>query len=249
MSSDNAPIRVHPKGLKDNQAYYDEFAGWYEKERHHGYHAFLDDMAVDLLRPYAEGKRVLEVGCGTGLILKRVAGLTDEAYGFDLSAGMLGRTRERGLRTVQASATHLPFPIGAFDLVYSFKVLAHVPDIDRALDEIARVTRRGGHAVLEFYNRNSLRWLVKRLKPAHAISEGTTDHEVYTRYDTLSDLVRRMPSTLRLRAVNGIRVVTPAAAAFRHPLTAKATWALEKRLARSPLARFAGFLVLVLERR
>lgn len=243
------PIRVHPKGLKDNRAYYDEFAEWYEKERHHGYHAFLDDMAVELVRPYATGRRVLEVGCGTGLILRRVAELTDEAYGFDLSRGMLGRTAERGLRTVQASATQLPFPGGTFDLVYSFKVLAHVPDIDRALEEIARVTRRGGHCILEFYNRDSLRWLIKRLKPAHAISEQTTDHEVYTRYDTLSDLRHRLPSTLRLRAVNGIRVMTPAASVFRNPLTSRVTWELERRLARSPLARFAGFLVLVLERR
>ena len=243
------PIRVHPKGLKDNRSYYDEFSDWYEKERHHGYHAFLDDMAVDLVRPYAEGRRVLEVGCGTGLILHRVAALTDHAYGFDISKGMLLKAGERGLHAVQASATHLPFEDGAFDLVYSFKVLAHVQDIDRALAEMARVTRSGGHCLLEFYNRDSLRWLIKRLKPAHAISVGTTDHEVYTRYDTLRDLRRRLPSSLSVREVAGIRVATPLAAVFRNPLTSRVFYAAERRLSRSPLARMAGFLVLVLEKR
>ena len=57
-----------------------------------------------------------------------------------------------GIRVMRANACELPFADKSFDLVYSFKVLAHVEDIDRALKEIARVTRRGGHMVLEFYN-------------------------------------------------------------------------------------------------
>ena len=246
--AESEAIRVHRRGLKDNRAYYDEFARWYERERHHGYHAFLDEMAADLVRPYAEGKRVLEVGCGTGLVLERVAAFTTEASGIDISHGMLRQSRRRGLRAAQATATALPFADGCFDTVYSFKVLAHVRDIDLALREMARVTRPGGHLVLEFYNRDSLRWLIKRVKPAHAISRATTDHEVYTRYDTLRGLRRRLPPELSLRDVAGIRVFTPYAALFRVAAVGPAVHWLEKALARGPLARYAGFLVLVLER-
>ncbi len=249
-------VRVHPRGLKDNRAYYDEFSEWYERERHHGYHRFLDDMAVQLLEPYLEGRHVLEIGCGTGLILGQVATRAREATGIDISAGMLGLAHRRGLRVVQASATDLPFPDATFDTVYSFKVLAHVQDIDRALGEMLRVTRPGGRLLLEFYNRHSLRWLIKRIKPAHAVADGTTDHEVYTRYDTLETLRARLaaPSqscagaAARLTAVQGIRVITPWAGFFRMRGLAPLVRWTEERLATSPLARFAGFLVLVLER-
>ncbi len=246
------PIRVHRRGLKDNRAYYDEFSHWYERERHHGYHRFLDEMALHLLAPYLDDRRVLEVGCGTGLILQRVTERTAHAVGIDLSAGMLGPAKARGLRVVQAGAGSLPFRDASFDTVYSFKVLAHVQDIDQALSEMIRVTRPGGHLVLEFYNRDSLRWLIKRFKPAHAVSEKTTDHEVFTRYDSLSELERRVGDVpggrALLRDIQGIRVVTPWAGVLRWPLFGGLIHSLERRLATSPLARYAGFLVLVLER-
>ena len=55
----------------DNRAYYDDFAGWYERERHLPYHRMLDDLEVEIVERYARGKETLEVGCGTGLILDR----------------------------------------------------------------------------------------------------------------------------------------------------------------------------------
>jgi ubiquinone/menaquinone biosynthesis C-methylase UbiE len=80
--------KVHPPvRTKD---YYDEFASWYERERGRGYHQLLDDLEVDLVERYGRGAAVLEAGCGTGLILGRVARFADEAWGFDISPGMLG---------------------------------------------------------------------------------------------------------------------------------------------------------------
>lgn len=248
MKSD-APIRVHRRGLQANQDYYDAFSEWYDRGRDRGYHALLDDLAVRVVAPYCDGRRVLEVGCGTGLILSRIAQYTDSAVGMDLSAGMLQGARERGQRAVQGSATDLPFADGSFDTVYSFKVLAHVEAIDDALREMARVTRPGGHLVLDFYNRRSLRWLIKRLKPAQKVAaEGTTDHEVFTRYDDLDSLRDRLPPELRLVDVAGIRIVTPFAGALKLPVVGRMISALEHRLVRSPLASFGGFLVLILER-
>ena len=73
---------------RDNQGYYDEFSAGYEKRRHHGYHALIDRLEVAATLPYASGARVLEAGCGTGLILKEVAPLARRAVGLDLSTGM-----------------------------------------------------------------------------------------------------------------------------------------------------------------
>ena len=100
--------------------------------------------------------------------------LARRAVGIDLSPGMLRKARARGLDVVHGSVTDLPFGDGEFDLAYSFKVLAHVERIERALGEMARVVRPGGHVIAEFYNPWSLRGLIKRLKPATQIS--TRDH-------------------------------------------------------------------------
>src|ERR1044071_6825470 len=114
----------------DTRAYYDDFAGWFENERHLPYHRMLDDLEVELVERYAAGKSVLEVGCGTGLILHRTAQFARRATGIDLSGAMLARAQQRGLDVLQASATDLPLATASVDVAYSFQVLAHIPDIE-----------------------------------------------------------------------------------------------------------------------
>jgi ubiquinone/menaquinone biosynthesis C-methylase UbiE len=234
----------------DNRSYYDDFATWYERERGRGYHRMLDDLEVDLVRRYGEGKDVLEVGCGTGLILGRVAGFARRAAGIDLSAGMLARAAERGLDVVQASATELPLATASVDVAYSFKVLAHVHDIRAAMREMARVVRPGGWVLAEFYNERSLRRLVKALKPPTAISEQHDDEAVYTRYDSTEQIRSYLPDELEWVTSRGIRIVTPVAKVHDLPVVGAVTRFLEKRLADLPVARdLGGFLVAVARRR
>lgn len=235
--------------MKDNASYYDDFADWYERERHHGYHAMLDRLQVGVVRPLALGRDVLEIGCGTGLILKEVAPFARQAIGLDISRGMLGHARRRGLNVVEGSATDLPFPDAVFDTVYSFKVLAHVEHIRRAMEEVSRVLRPGGRAALEFYNRHSLRYAIKRIKRPNAVSDTTNDHEVYTRYDSLGDVRTYLPESLTVLKVHGIRVVTPFAQVHRVPLLGQAMRLVETvaRDARG-VRRLGGFMVVVVER-
>lgn len=230
------------------RAYYDDFSRWYERERGRGYHGMIDDLEFDLTEPYARGKRCLEVGCGTGLILERVAAVASEAAGIDLSPGMLEKARERGLTVHEAPATKLPFEDARFDVVYSFKVLAHVPEIETALAEMARVCAPGGTILAEFYNPHSLRYLVKRFGPAGKVSETRTEAAVYTRFDS-PDRVRAMvPPGTSLVGFRGVRVFTPTARAVTLPLVGPALTRAEHFALRSPLARFGGFLVAVLRR-
>jgi ubiquinone/menaquinone biosynthesis C-methylase UbiE len=234
----------------DNRTYYDTFAETYEDERHHGYHALIDRLELDLLSGYARGARVLEVGCGTGLILREVARTAAQATGIDLSPGMLAQARARGLDVHEAPATALPFPDGAFDMAYSVKVLAHVEDIARALAEMARVVRPGGHVVAEFYNPWSLRYLVKRMKRPTAISGATHDEAVYTRYDSLARIRGYLPPSLEVVRLRGIRIVTPLSQVYALPLVGRLFERLEWRLADAPLARrLGGFLAVVLRKR
>lgn len=228
----------------DNRAYYDDFAGWYENERHLPYHRMLDDLEVELVERYAAGKDVLEVGCGTGLILHRTARFARSAAGIDLSAGMLMKAQQRGLRVAQASATALPIATASVDVAYSFKVLAHIPDIAGALREMARVVRPGGWVLAEFYNARSLRRLVKKLKRPTAVSETTHDEHVYTRYDSAADIKGYLPPELEWVTSRGIRVITPVAKVLEIPVLGSVVRRAEHWLSDLPGAREAGgFLV------
>jgi ubiquinone/menaquinone biosynthesis C-methylase UbiE len=234
----------------DNRSYYDDFAGWYERERHLPYHRMLDDLEVEIVERYGRGKQVLEVGCGTGLILDRVAQFAASAHGIDLSGGMLEKAAARGLSVAQASATELPIADASVDVAYSFKVLAHIPDIAGALREMARVVRPGGHVIAEFYNARSIRRLVKALKPPTKVSEQTHDEHVYTRYDDAAAIRSYLPSELDWVATRGIRVITPVAGVLRVPLLGSAVRWAEHRLADLPVARdHGGFLVAICQRR
>lgn len=234
----------------DNRTYYDDFAGWYERERHEPYHRMLDELEVGIVERYGAGRDVLEVGCGTGLVLEKVAQFARTASGIDLSAGMLAKAAARGLPVAQASATALPIASASVDVAYSFKVLAHIPDIKTALAEMARVVRPGGWVLAEFYNARSLRRLVKAIKPASAVSEQTNDEAVYTRYDDAAAIRSYLPPELTWVTSRGIRVVTPVAAAHKIPFVGTALRALEDRLADLPLTReLGGFLVVCAQKK
>jgi ubiquinone/menaquinone biosynthesis C-methylase UbiE len=235
------------------RSYYDEFSRRYEAERRpnrpDGYHALVDDLEVDLVRRYGAGRDVLECGVGTGLLLDRIARFAGSTKGVDLSPGMLEKARSRGLDVQVASVTELPFGAASFDVTCSFKVLAHVPEIGRALAEMARVTRPGGVVLAEFYNPLSLRGLVKRLGPAAKISEATRESAVYTRFDAPWVVPRLLPPTLSLEGARGVRIVTPAAGVMRVPGVRDVVRAVEWRLADTAAAFFAGFYVAILRKR
>jgi SAM-dependent methyltransferase len=208
----------------------------------------VDDLEVDLVRRYGRGGDVLECGCGTGLLLERIATFAKSAAGLDLSPGMLEKARARGLDVREGSVTELPFADASFYVTCSFKVLAHVPEIAKALREMARVTRPGGVILAELYNAISLRALAKRLGPAGLISERTRESAVYTRFDTPWLVPRLLPPGTRVEGARGVRIVTPAAAVMRIPLLGAALQRLERALADSPAAFFGGFYIAIIRK-
>jgi ubiquinone/menaquinone biosynthesis C-methylase UbiE len=234
------------------RAYYDEFSNSYETHRRpndpYGYHALVDDLEIELTQRYGAGRDVLECGCGTGLLLERIAAFARTAKGIDLSPGMLARAHARGLDVCEGSVTELPFGDACFDVTCSFKVLAHVPDIGRALKEMARVTRPGGVILAEFYNPMSFRGLAKRFGPPGKISDATHEGAVYTRFDAPWVVPRILPPGVRLETARGVRIVTPVAALLRIPGVRKVVRRVERALADTAAAMFGGFYVAVLRK-
>jgi len=234
--------------VKDPRRYYDDFSTTYDRPRSDGYHAFIDDLETECVRHWLRGERVLEVGCGTGQILKRVREFAPRAVGVDLSGGMLNHAVARGLAVGQASATQLPFPDRSFDLVYSFKVLPHVPDLDTALREILRVLDVGGVAVLEFYNTHSLRvWWKKARWWRVKIGEGSHDREVHTTYHSPAQVRAMVPAGAKVIGQRGVVIATPHAHAHRIPVAGSVLRGVERALS-GPLAAFGGFYVVAFRR-
>jgi ubiquinone/menaquinone biosynthesis C-methylase UbiE len=231
------------------QTYYDRFSTTYEAERHHGYHRLIDDLELGLIKKHGAGGDVFEAGCGTGLLLREAATVARSAVGLDLSRGMLATAASRGLRVVQGSVTHVPLPDASFDLVYSMKVLAHVPPIREAVAELTRLTRPGGHLLLEFYNPYSLRYLAKKLAGPGAIAANTTEKDVFTRYDSVVQARAYLPDNVELVGVRGVRVVTPVSSVWKVPGLGSIFSAVERVACDLPLARnLGGFLILIARR-
>src|SRR3954451_18364534 len=106
-----------------------------------------EDVAVAAaaeLRP----ARLLDVGCGPGHLTERfVQEVGAEVCAIDTSERMVELTRARGIDARVADAEDIPFGNDEFDCVFAGWVLYHVPGLERAIAECARVLRRGGRLV------------------------------------------------------------------------------------------------------
>lgn len=108
---------------------------------------------------------LLDVGCGDGAALLRLRrrGHIGRLIGVDMSKGMLAEAQEQqriqqgesSIELVVASADALPFGHRKFDVVSSFFMLYHMPDINRAIGEWKRVVTQNGHVAIATNSRLS----------------------------------------------------------------------------------------------
>jgi SAM-dependent methyltransferase len=103
------------------------------------------------------GNDVLEIGCGRGDLIGRLAGSNRRCVGVDVSSVALSkrRVRAQNLTLLVMEASRLEFPDSSFDVVLSSQLVEHLhpDDVPRHLAEIYRVLRRGGRCVFDTPNR------------------------------------------------------------------------------------------------
>jgi ubiquinone/menaquinone biosynthesis C-methylase UbiE len=162
--------------------------------------AFTNVEVLDRIRAAVAPTKtsaILDVGCGPGILAAALAPHAREVMAFDLTPEMLAKARKRcggaGLLNVRVAlgrAEELPFPDGCFDAVVSRVTLHHVPDPQRALGEMARVTRPHGRIVLADV----------------VASEVAEDAELHNAIEVLRD-----PSHVRMLALGEIQRLIEAA--------------------------------------
>lgn len=106
-----------------------------------------------MLNRHVRGKeRVLDIGCGTGKYVAYLLSKGTHAEGVDISnkAVSLARKYYPSATFKVAPAEKLPYADKTFDAVYSFDVLEHLGDPEKAVKEIKRVLKKGGIALIQY---------------------------------------------------------------------------------------------------
>jgi ubiquinone/menaquinone biosynthesis C-methylase UbiE len=137
-------------------AAFEERASGYESGWRGRLHHDIADKAIDLaLAGSARPRRVLDVGCGTGYLLRRLGPRVPEARelaGIDAAPAMIETARtmasDSRIQFATATAERLPYPQETFDLVISTTSFDHWADQRAGLAECFRVLLPGGRLVL-----------------------------------------------------------------------------------------------------
>ena len=142
------------------------------------------------------GRRVLDAGCGCGLVARELARAGAEVVGVDRSLGSLGvarRAANGGFRPAQGRLERLPFAGGSFDAVVAADVLEHLPDLPAAVAELARVLVPGGSLLFDTVNRTFWSWFTGVFgleQVLRMVPRGTHDWRLFIRPAELNRLLR-----------------------------------------------------------
>lgn len=154
---------------------FDSFAWWDSRD----VLTYITPARLDYLLSVAgrlSGSKVLDLGCGGGLLAEPLARIGAVVTGVDVSIPSLLLAREHAKQSGlqidyrQARAEKLPFADASFDTVVAFDVLEHVDNLPQAISEAARVLRPGGRFIFDTMNRTLLCllaviWIGERLWP------------------------------------------------------------------------------------
>lgn len=116
---------------------------------------FGQDRRLTLIRQYVplEGARILDVGCGLGVYVRKFREFSDRVCGIDVDPKRLREGARTTPGLMLASGESLPFRDAAFDAVVLNEVIEHVRDDAATVAEALRVIRPGGHVVIYAPNR------------------------------------------------------------------------------------------------
>ena len=208
--------------------HYDEYSKTYDAKNQQESQQEIDKLALQLIRSKAQGKVVLEVGCGTGIWMQFLLPVVKSIEGIDISLGMVKQAQKKGLNVKGGSAQAIPYNDNSFDFVFSYRVHPHVPNLPKALSEIKRVLRKDGKAIIMFYNKNRM----KRIVLGHKM-----ESKVYTKFYTIRDIQQLDPS---ISFLVGTKIFPYPKLLAKHALLKKVYFTLERIAAKTIFGRVGG---------
>ena len=183
----------------------------------------INPLRVDYIARRCElvGQRIVEIGCGGGILAEALAARGARVLGADLAEGALAVARLHAgessvdveYRQISAEALAAEAP-GGFDVVACLEMIEHVPDPQSIVSACATLVKPGGHVFFSTINRNPKAWALAVVGAEYLLNlvpRGTHDYRKFIRPSELARAAR--DAGLATREIIGMRY---------NPLTRKA---------------------------
>lgn len=123
-----------------------------------------------ILKEIKENSIVLDAGCEEGKVLEQISKKALAVYGFDIKKSYIKKASEKGIekaRVLLGSVLNIPIKNDFFDAVVCTEVLEHLENPQKAVEELKRVTKKGGKIIITVPNESLVIKIKKALKALH----------------------------------------------------------------------------------
>ncbi|WP_372598149.1 bifunctional 2-polyprenyl-6-hydroxyphenol methylase/3-demethylubiquinol 3-O-methyltransferase UbiG [Amphritea sp.] len=207
----NTGANIDPQEI----AKFEELASrWWDRESEFKPLHDINPLRVDFIDRIASlnGKTVLDVGCGGGILSEAMAHRGAEVTGIDMGEAPLKVARLHGLEsgvnvsyrqvTVEQLATEQP---EQFDIVTCMEMMEHVPDPSSIVDACSQLVKPGGYVFFSTLNRNPKSYMMAIVGAEHLLKlvpKGTHDFNKFIRPSELANWIRQ--SGLQSEKITGL---------------------------------------------
>ncbi|WP_029687474.1 bifunctional 2-polyprenyl-6-hydroxyphenol methylase/3-demethylubiquinol 3-O-methyltransferase UbiG [Tatumella saanichensis] len=204
----NKPSPEQPRNVDDQEiAKFEAVASrWWDLEGEFKPLHRINPLRLGYISQHSQGlfgKKVLDVGCGGGILAESMAREGAEVTGLDMGADPLEVAR---LHALEAGVTvdyiqktveeHASEAAGHYDVVTCMEMLEHVPDPESVVKACARLVKPGGHVFFSTINRNPKAWLMAVFGAEYVlrmVPRGTHDVKKFIRPAELLNWVDETP--------------------------------------------------------